>query len=133
MGARASKVAFADDAAASKVIELTCTPLGLGLTVDSEYTVLAVTPGSQAARSGSFALNDRLVSLNGQPLVSGGPSLEQQLRAFAVGTKVAVGVRRAGGALLAHLDAPSGTPAAAQRATSMDARLSKAKGKRPVP
>ena len=127
MGVRASKVAFADDNAASKVVELTNTPLGLGLRVDSQYTVLEVTPGSQAARSGSFAVNDRLVSLNGQAL-GGGASLEQQLRAIALGTKVAVEVRKAPSGA-----APSGASPAPPRATSMDARLSKAKGKQPVP
>lgn len=127
MGVRASKVAFADDNAASKVVELTNTPLGLGLRVDSQYTVLEVMPGSQAARSGSFAVNDRLVSLNGQAL-GGGASLEQQLRAIALGTKVAVEVRKAPSGA-----APSGASPAPPRATSMDARLSKAKGKQPVP
>ena len=125
MRGRASKVAFDMDDAASKVVELTRTPLGLGLTVDSQLTILAVTPDSQAARSGSFAVNDRLVSLNGQAL-GGGASLEQLLRAFAVGTKVAVEVRKA--------PSSRAPPApAAPRATSMDARFSKAKGKHPVP
>ena len=133
MGARASKVAFAADNAASKVVELTVTPLGLGLRVDSQYTVLEVTPGSQAARSGSFAVNDRLVSLNGQALGGGASGLEQQLRAMAVGSKVAVEVRKAPSGAAPSGAAPSGASPAPPRATSMDARLSKAKGKQPVP
>ena len=136
-GPRASKVAFADDDGGSHVVELTRTPLGLGLTIDSQYRVVAVQAGSQAAR-GRIAVNDRLVSLNGRALR--GP-LEAQLRAIPVGSKVAVEVRKAQGTPVLSR-APSvltpprtASPLTAPRSTSpsLDARLAKAKGKQPAP
>ena len=136
-GPRASKVAFADDDGGSNVVELTRTPLGLGLTIDSQYRVVAVQAGSQAAR-GRIAVNDRLVSLNGRALR--GP-LEAQLRAIPVGSKVAVEVRKAQGTPVLSR-APSvltrprtASPLTAPRSTSpsLDARLAKAKGKQPAP
>ena len=65
------------------------TPLGLGLSLDSQHRVVAIAQGSQAARSGSFAVHDQLVALNGQPL-GGGVSFEEQLGAIAVGTKITI-------------------------------------------
>ena len=136
-GPRASKVAFADDDGGSNVVELTRTPLGLGLTIDSQYRVVAVQAGSQAER-GRIAVNDRLVSLNGRALR--GP-LEAQLRAIPVGSKVAVEVRKAQGTPVLSR-APSvltpprtASPLTAPRSTSpsLDARLAKAKGKQPAP
>ena len=120
-GPRASKVAFADDDGGSNVVELTRTPLGLGLTIDRQYRVVAVQAGSQAER-GRIAVNDRLVSLNGRALR--GP-LEEQLRAIPVGDKVAVEVRKAQGGASPYLSSPA--------SPSLDARLSKAKGKQPAP
>ena len=144
-GPRASKVAFADDDGGSNVVELTRTPLGLGLTIDSQYRVVAVQAGSQAAR-GRIAVNDRLVSLNGRALR--GP-LEAQLRAIPVGSKVAVEVRKAQGGASPYLSSPappratsvhtpprtSSSPLTPPRDTSpsLDARLAKAKGKQPAP
>ena len=134
---RASKVAFADDDGGSNVVELTRTPLGLGLTIDRQYRVVAVQAGSQAER-GRIAVNDRLVSLNGRALR--GP-LEEQLRAIPVGDKVAVEVRKAQGTPVLSR-APSvltpprtASPLTAPRSTSpsLDARLAKAKGKQPAP
>ena len=135
-GPRASKVAFADDDGGSNVVELTRTPLGLGLTIDRQYRVVAVQAGSQAER-GRIAVNDRLVSLNGRALR--GP-LEAQLRAIPVGSKVAVEVRKAQGTPVLSR-APSvltpprtASPLTAPRSTSpsLDARLAKAKGKQPA-
>lgn len=73
------------------VVELVRTPLGFGLSVNNQNKVVAITRGSQAERSGFFALQDRLVSLNGQPLRG---SLEEQLGAIAVGTKVSIEISR---------------------------------------
>ena len=72
-------------------MELVRTPLGLGLSIDGQNKVTAIAHGSQAERSGFFALQDRLVSLNGQPLRG---SLEEQLGAIAVGTKVSIEISR---------------------------------------
>ena len=74
---------------ATKIVELVRTPLGLGLSLDSQHKVVAIEHGSQAERSGSFAVHDQLVALNGQPL-SGGVSFEEQLGAIAVGTKITI-------------------------------------------
>ena len=74
---------------ATKIVELVRTPLGLGLSLDSQYKVVAIEHGSQAERSGSFAVHDQLVALNGQPL-GGGVSFEEQLGAIAVGTKITI-------------------------------------------
>ena len=140
-GARTSKVAFADDDGASNVVELTRTPLGLGLTIDSQHRVVAVQAGSQAAR-GRIAVNDRLVALNGRAVR--GP-LEQQLRAIPVGSTVAVEVRKAQGSASPYLSSPAPpratsvppprTSSSPPRDTSpsLDARLAKAKGKQPAP
>jgi hypothetical protein len=68
-------------------VELVRTPIGLGLTVDSHYKVLAIAKGSQAKRSRGIAVGDQLVSINDVPL-SGGGSFDEQLSAIAVGTKV---------------------------------------------
>ena len=74
---------------ATKIVELVLTPLGLGLSLDSQYKVVAIAHGSQAERSGSVAVHDQLVALNGQPL-GGGVSFEEQLGAIAVGTKLTI-------------------------------------------
>ena len=74
---------------ATKIVELVRTPLGLGLSLDSQHKVVAIEHGSQAERSGSFAVHDQLVALNGQPL-GGGVSFEEQLGAIAVGTKITI-------------------------------------------
>jgi hypothetical protein len=74
---------------ATKIVELVRTPLGLGLSLDSKYKVVAIAHGSQAQRSGSFAVHDQLVSLNGQPL-NGSVSFEEQLGVIAMGTKIII-------------------------------------------
>ena len=84
---QAAAGAFASAPAATKSVELVRTPMGLGLTVDSQYKVLAIAKDGQAKRSGSIAVGDQLVSINDVPL-SGGGSFEEQLGAIAVGTKV---------------------------------------------
>ena len=85
--AQAAAGAFASAPAATKSVELVRTPMGLGLTVDSQYKVLAIAKDGQAKRSGNIAVGDQLVSINDVPL-SGGGSFEEQLGAIAVGTKV---------------------------------------------
>jgi len=80
----------------SKTVELVATPLGLGLTADREFKVVALAKDGQAKRSKSISVGDQLVSLNGEPLV-GGVSFEQQLGAIPVGTKVRLGVSKHAG------------------------------------
>ena len=73
----------------SKIVELVRTPLGLGLSVDKQNKVTAIKAGSQAERSGCFAVHDQVVSLNGQLLSDKySASFEQQLGTIAAGTKV---------------------------------------------
>ena len=75
----------------SKVVELVRTPLGLGLSVDKQNKVTAIAGGSQAERSGCFAVHDQVVSLNGQLLSDKySASFEQQLGTIAAGTKVII-------------------------------------------
>ena len=77
----------------TSVVELVRTPLGLGLSVDSENKVVGMKTGSQAERSGLFALQDRLLSLNGQPLSASSP-LGELLGAIALGGKVSIEIAR---------------------------------------
>ena len=76
-----------------KIVELVRTPLGPGLTVDERNRVVAIAEGSQAARSGCFAVHDQLASLNGVPL-SGDASFEEQLSGIAFGTKMIVEINK---------------------------------------
>ena len=78
---------FASAPAATRSVEFVRTPMGLGLTVDSQNKVLAIAKDGQANRSGRIAVGSQLVSINDVPL-SGGGSFEEQLDAIAVGTKV---------------------------------------------
>jgi hypothetical protein len=87
----ASVAPEAGSGAATRSVELVRTPLGLGLSVNSQFKVVAIADGSQAQRSGGFAVRDQLVSLNGQP-PSDGASFEEQLGAIPVGTKVKIEV-----------------------------------------
>ena len=72
-------------------VKMMRTPLGLGLTVDSQNTVVKIAEDSQAQRSGGFAVGWRLVSLNGQAL-SAGVSFDKQLSTVGVGTPVIIEV-----------------------------------------
>ena len=74
------------------------TPLGLGLSIDSQNVVTAIDDDSQARRSG-IELHDRLVSINGQPLSSlvapeVGTPLEELLDAIEVGDKMSFEIAR---------------------------------------
>ena len=77
----------------TKVVELIRTPRGLGLRCGDDglgqCRVVAIGPDSQAERSGSFAVHDRLVALNGQPLTSYA-TFKEKLAAIAIGAKVAI-------------------------------------------
>merc|ERR1719272_2640774 len=77
----------------TSVVELVRTPLGLGLSVDSENKVVGMKPDSPAERSGLFALQDRLLSLNGQPLSASSP-LGELLGTIALGGKVSIEIAR---------------------------------------
>ena len=68
------------------------TPLGLGLSIDSQNVVTAIDADSQARRSG-IELHDRVVSINGRPL-SSSPPLEALLAAVPVGGKMSVEIAR---------------------------------------
>ena len=72
-------------------VKMMRTPLGLGLTVDSQNKVVKIAADSQAQRSGGFAVGRRLISLNGQAL-STGVSFDKQLSTIAVGTPVIIEV-----------------------------------------
>ena len=77
----------------TSVVELVRTPLGLGLSIDGRNKVTAIDDDSQAGRTGLFAVHDRLVSLNGQPLSSSSP-LEELLDAVEVGGKLSFEIAR---------------------------------------
>ena len=77
----------------TSIVELVRTPLGLGLSIDSQNKVVGMKPGSQAERSGFFALQDRLISLNGQ-LLSSSSSLGELLGAISLGGKVSIEIAR---------------------------------------
>ena len=77
----------------TSIVELVRTPLGLGLSVDSQNMVTAIADGSQAERSGLFVLQDRLLSLNGQTLSASSP-LGELLGAIALGGKVSIEISR---------------------------------------
>ena len=77
----------------TSIVELVRTPLGLGLSIDGQNKVIGMKPGSQAERSGFFALQDRLISLNGQPLSSSSP-LGELLGAISLGGKVSIEIAR---------------------------------------
>ena len=93
---QAAASAFASAPAATKSVELVRTPIGLGLTVDSHYKVLAIAKGSQAKRSRGIAVGDQLVAINDVPL-SGGGSFDEQLGAIALGTKVRLVISKPAG------------------------------------
>jgi len=77
----------------TSIVELVRTPLRLGLSIDSQNVVTAIDDDSQAGRTGLFAVHDRLVSLNGQPLSSSSP-LEELLDAVEVGGKLSFEIAR---------------------------------------
>ena len=68
------------------------TPLGLGLSLDSQNVVTAIDADSQARRSG-IELHDRVVSINGQPLSSSSP-LEALLAAVPAGGRMSFEIAR---------------------------------------
>ena len=82
-----------DSEGSSKVgtVKMMRTPLGLGLTVDSDNRVVEIAADSQAQRSGGFAVGRRLISLNGHAL-SDGVSFDKLLSTVATGTPVIVEV-----------------------------------------
>ena len=77
----------------TKVVELMRMSSGLGIKwIDDglgQCRVMAIGPDSQAERSGGFAVRDRLVSLNGQPL-SSYAAFKEKLGAIEIGGKVAL-------------------------------------------
>ena len=130
--AQAAASAFASAPAATKSVELVRTPLGLGLTVDGQYNVVAIAKDGQAKRSRGIAVGDQLVSINGVPL-SGGGSFDEQLGAIAVGTKVRLVISkpaggsakrsRIGGLLRKRSSSDKSKPAAAATAATEDVVL----------
>ena len=86
----------------STAVELVRTPIGLGLTIDSQYKVLALAKDGQAERSRGIAVGDQLVSMNGVPLSGGGMPLsgdafDEQLGAIPMGSKVTLVISKPAG------------------------------------
>ena len=83
----------------STAVELVRTPIGLGLTIDSQYKVLALAKDGQAERSRGIAVGDQLVSMNGVPLSGGGAfdAFDEQLGAIPMGTKVTLVISKPAG------------------------------------
>ena len=86
----------------STSVELVRTPIGLGLTIDSQYKVLALAKDGQAERSRGIAVGDQLVSMNGVPLSGGGMPLsgdafDEQLGAIPMGSKVTLVISKPAG------------------------------------
>ena len=83
----------------STSVELVRTPIGLGLTIDSQYKVLALAKDGQAERSRGIAVGDQLVSMNGVPLSGGGAfdAFDEQLGAIPMGTKVTLVISKPAG------------------------------------
>ena len=109
---------------ATRVVELVRTPLGLGLSVDGRNRVVVVASSSQAERSG-VAVQDRLLSLNGQPL-GGGGSFRQQLGAIKVGATVRLEIEieieiEIENAVEGGVAARAASPAAEQAGRSLEA------------
>jgi hypothetical protein len=96
MGEAAASTFASAPAATNQSVELVRTPIGLGLTFDSRYKVLAIAKDSQAKRSCGIAVGDQLVSIN-DVLLSGGGSFDEQLGAIAVGTKVRLVISKPAG------------------------------------
>ena len=90
----------------SKVVELVRTPLGLGLSLDSQNRVVSIAAGSQAERCGGFDVHDRLLSLDGRPLRRG--AFKEQLGAIAMGTKVRIEIASLQGPSAGSGRAPAG-------------------------
>ena len=83
-GAPATKAATSEEATYS--IELTKTPLGLGLTITDD-NVTEIKPDSQAARDGKIKVGDRIVTVNGEVPTKAKPS-SAILQATRAGTIV---------------------------------------------
>ena len=83
-GAPATKAATSK--AATYSIELTKTPLGLGLSI-TEDVVTEIKPDSQAARGGKIKVGDRVVAVNGEVPTTAKPS-SAILQATGAGTIV---------------------------------------------
>ena len=83
----------------STTVELVRTPMGLGLTIDSQYKVLALAKDGQAERSRGIAVGDQLVSMNGVPLSGGGEfdAFDEQLGAIPMGSKVTLVISKPAG------------------------------------
>ena len=84
---------------ATSTVELVRSPLGLGLSIDGRNKMTAIEDDSQAGRSGLIELQDRLVSINGQPLGSlvapeMGTPLEELLDAIKVGDTMSIEIAR---------------------------------------
>ena len=85
-GAPATKGPTATSKAATYSVELTKTPLGLGLSITDDV-VTEIKPDSQAARDGKIKVGDRVVSVNGEAPTKAKPS-SAILQATGAGTIV---------------------------------------------
>jgi len=93
----------------STAVELVRTPIGLGLTIDSEYKVLAIAKDGQAERSRGITVGDQLVSINGA-LISG--NFGEQLGAIAMGTKIRLVISKPAGSAKDTISLPTAAAAA---------------------
>ena len=105
----------------STAVELVRTPMGLGLTIDSQYKVLALAKDGQAERSRGIAVGDQLVSMNGVPLSGGGAfdAFDEQLGAIPMGTKVTLVISKPAGSAKDRISQISVPTAAADSASSV--------------
>ena len=115
-------------------VSLTKTPLGLGMDLSADNMIRAVKAGSQAARA-RIAAGDKVVTVNGRPLVEGTP-LSKLLRGVAVGAEVKLGLLPAAAATAAAAHAAAAaaaTAATTAAAATPPSRSSAAEGASPPP
>ena len=102
--------------AATYSIELTKTPLGLGLTITDD-DVTKIKPDSQAARDGKIKVGDRIVTVNGEVPTKAKPS-SAILQATRAGTIVKLEFTRGLTAISAETEAGQSTSVSASQSNA---------------
>ena len=102
--------------AATYSIELTKTPLGLGLTITDDV-VTEIKPDSQAARDGKIKVGDRIVTVNGEVPTKAKPS-SAILQATRAGTIVKLEFTRGLTAISAETEAGQSTSVSASQSNA---------------
>ena len=113
-GAPATKAATSE--AATYSVELTKTPLGLGLTITDD-DVTEIKPDSQAARDGEIKVGDRIVTVNGEVPTKAKPS-SAILQATRAGTIVKLEFTRGLTAISAETEAGQSTSVSASQSNA---------------